>query len=105
MHLSFLLSFILRFLHDRLCRRRGEGGMRHHKGRSICPGKALAHLAAVVRREGALPVQLLVPVGKGGIHLGFGGLQALPLSHQQKPQPAAQLALRLLVLMVGIMNR
>ena len=71
--------------------------MRHHKGRSICPGKALAHLAAVVRREGALPVQLLVPVGKGGIHLGFGGLQALPLSHQQKPQPAAQLALRLLV--------
>ena len=48
--------------------------MRHHKGRSLCPGKALAHLAGVVGGEGALPVQLLVPVCKGGVYLGFGGL-------------------------------
>ena len=48
--------------------------MRHYKGRSLCPGKALAHLAGVVRREGALSVQLLVPVRKSSVHLGFGGL-------------------------------
>ena len=48
--------------------------MRHYKGRSLCPGKALAHFAGIVRRKGALSVQLLVPIGKGGVHLGFGGL-------------------------------
>ena len=67
--------------------------MRHHKGRSLCPGKALVHLAGIVRGKGALSVQLFVPVRKSSVHLGFGGLQALPLGHQQKPQPAAQLAL------------
>ena len=71
--------------------------MRHHKGRSLCPGKALAHLAGVVGGEGALSVQLFVPVRKSSVHRGFGGLSALPLSHQQRPQPAAQLALCLLV--------
>ena len=48
--------------------------MRHHKGRSLCPGKALAHLADVVGGEGALSVQLFVPVRKSSVHLGFGGL-------------------------------
>ena len=93
MHLSFLLSFILRFLHDGLGGRRGQGGMLHDKPLCPLPCQTLPHLAGVVCREGALPVQLLVPVGKGCVHLGFGGLQALPLGYQQKPQPAAQLAL------------
>ena len=48
--------------------------MLHHKGRGLCPGKALAHLAGIVRGESALSVQFLVPIGKGGVHLGFGGL-------------------------------
>ena len=48
--------------------------MRHHKGRSLCPGKTLAHLAGIVRGKGALSVQLLVPVRKSSVHLGFGGL-------------------------------
>ena len=58
---SFLFCF--RFLHKGFGRRRGEGGMRHYKGRSLCPGKALAHFAGIVRRKGALSVQLLVPIG------------------------------------------
>ena len=69
--------------------------MLQHKGRRLCTHQALAHLAGIVGREGAFPVQFLIPVGQGGRHLGFCGLQALCLRYQQQPQPAAQLAFRL----------
>ena len=69
--------------------------MLQHKGRRLCTHQALAHLAGIVGREGAFPVQFLIPVGQGGRHLGFRGLQALCFRYQQQPQPAAQLAFRL----------
>ena len=69
--------------------------MLQHKGRRPCTHQALAHLAGIVGREGAFPVQFLIPVGQGGCHLGFRGLQALCFRYQQQPQPAAQLAFRL----------
>ena len=61
------------------------------------PGQTLAHLACIVGGEGALAVQLGIPVGSGCFHLGIRGCKALLFCHQQKPQPAAQLALCLRV--------
>ena len=57
------------------------------------PGQTLAHLACIVGGESALAVQLGIPVGSGCFHLGIRGCKALLFCHQQKPQPAAQLAL------------
>ena len=52
--------FLRQFLHHRLLGRRRQGGMLQHKGRRLCTHQALAHLAGIVGREGAFPVQFLI---------------------------------------------
>ena len=71
--------------------------MLHNELLRPLPGQTLAHLACIVGGEGALAVQLGIPVGSGCFHLGVRGCKALLFCHQQKPQPAAQLALCLRV--------
>ena len=63
--------------------------MLHHKGRSLCPGKALAHFAGIVRRKGALSVQLLVPIGTvpNSIVLFQMMLPAESFAHPVHPAP------------------
>ena len=80
-------------LHHRFLRRGDEGGAGQDEPFGPRAGQPLAGLVGVVGGEGALPVPLFIPGGQGGVRLGGAGPEVLPFGHQQKAQPAAQLAL------------